>query len=358
MPPRPLKPSTVATRQDHIRWLASAAVASGVPIAEITSLASLVTPATRAREALRFLFTRADSKPSAAGMHVAEAALMVARYIARLPEAAIKQLRTWAKPVTLTYRGMTEANTRLMREALDPERDAALLAAPYALLQAAYELLPARPLQAASLAMRALGIGLLTRAPLRLANIFMLRLDRHLHRPDPARARITAIYIPAEDAKTPRPIEMAVSAELSDLFNAWISDFRPIIAAPGCGYVLPGHAGGDVPITPQAFREAIKDATHRCAGVRLSPHRFRHLAAHRYLAENPGHYEVVRQFLGHASIDTTVRHYAGTEQVAAVRLLDEVILRGGRHRPRRKGANFARTGSGSKAPDRGRRKGR
>lgn len=333
----PLKPGTIALRQDHCRWAASAVVASGVPIAEITSLASLVTPVERAGKALRFLHARAGAKASAAGMHVAEALMMIAKYVAHLPPGDINRLRTWSGKVQLIYGGMTETNQRLMTEALDPSRDEKLLALPDAFFEAAYARLASDPRRAASDAMRALGIAILSRAPLRLANICGLRLDRHVYRPDPKRTRITAIHIPAEEAKTPEPIHMSVSAELSKMFNTWIEVFRPIIARPGCVFVFPGYVDRDPPITPQAFRDAIKDATHRHAGVRLSPHKFRHLAAHRYLAEYPGDYEPVRQFLSHATIETTRRFYAGTDQAAAVQLLDEVISgarRGGRRKRR------------------------
>jgi len=176
-----------------------------------------------------------------------------------------------------------------------------------------------------------MGVGPLTRDPLRLGNIYILRFDRHLHRPDPRRDRIAAIQITLAEAKTPHAIDMAVSGELSDLLNAWIRDFWPIIAKPGCLYLPPGEVGPDKPITPQAFREAIKDATREQAGVCLTPNQFRRLAAHRYLAENPGDYDRVGLFLAHASIETTIRYYAGTDQTAAMRRFYEVITKGRRN---------------------------
>ncbi len=347
-PPRPLKPGSIALRQSHCRWAASAIVATGVPITEITSLASLVTPLRRAGEALRFLHQRAGNKPSAAGMHVAEGLMIIAKYIAPRPAGDIERLRTWSKAVRLKDHGMTAKNKRLMREALDPARDEALLALPEALLQAAHALRESHPVRAARMAMRAIGVGLLSRAPLRLATVYTLRFDRHLHRPDPRRDRIAAIQITAEEAKTPHPIDMAVSAELSDLLNVWVRDFRPIIAEAGCVFLLPGDVGPDKPITPQAFREAIKDATREHAGVCLSPHRFRHLAAHRYLAEHPGDYETVRQFLGHKSIETTIRYYAGTDQTAAMRRLDEVLSPGRRNAHRKQPRRNASTATAAR----------
>ncbi len=343
VPPRPLKPKSVALRQDHCRWAASAVVASGVPITEITSLASLVTPLERAGNALRFVYrhagakaaaadpdskapdTQGQGKASAAGMHIAEALMMIARHVARLPQPDIDRLRKWGRTMRLDYRGMTEKNQRSMAEALDPAHDAALLALPQALLEAAYAMLPHNPVKAARLAMRAVSIALLLRVPLRLGNVHAQRLDRHLLRPGRGRAGFSAIHVPAAETKTPEPIDMWVSPALSDMLTAWTRDFRPIVAQPGCVWLFPGQAGAEAPITPQAFRDAVADTTEEWVGVRLTPHQFRHLAAHRCLAAREGEYETVRQLLGHATIETARRSYASTDQIAAVRRFDEVL---------------------------------
>ena len=52
------------------------------------------------------------------------------------------------------------------------------------------------------------------------------------------------------------------------------------------------------------------------AGIRLTPHQFRHAAAKILLDAKPGHYEVVRKVLGHKSLTTTYSHYAGAETQA------------------------------------------
>lgn len=44
---KPVRASTAALRQSHARWAASALVATGIPIAEVASLADLVTPVQR-----------------------------------------------------------------------------------------------------------------------------------------------------------------------------------------------------------------------------------------------------------------------------------------------------------------------
>jgi integrase len=334
----PLCTSTVELRKAHCRWAASALVAAGVPIEEVTSLLSLVTPVDRIKLVLRFLYERAGRKPSAAGMHVAEVLRIIAKYHARLPEKDVAQIRRWSVPVKLTYLGMTERNESRVRQTLERSRDAIFLELPDALMRAARRLRPKAPRRACSLAMRAVLIELLSKVPIRLANIVGLQDGQHLQRDDPTRGRITRISIPAAETKNRRAICLPVSDVLARMLQEWIRDFRPMMASSDCTYLFPGQGTGNRPMTPQSLRDAVKGIMKQHIGVPLSPHTFRHLAARSHLEAYPGHYEEVRQLLGHASMATTVRHYSGIESEAAARRFDEIVLNR-RKRSRRDKAN-------------------
>jgi hypothetical protein len=60
-------------------------------------------------------------------------------------------------------------------------------------------------------------------------------------------------------------------------------------------------------------------------GARVTGHQFRHLIGYVYLKDNPNGHEVVRRFLGHKRIETTIAFYAGMEQAAAIAHLDRFI---------------------------------
>ena len=64
----------------------------------------------------------------------------------------------------------------------------------------------------------------------------------------------------------------------------------------------------------------MEKALRKGIGLQINPHLFRHLAAKLFLDANPGQYETVRQFLGHRTIVTTMRFYAGFETKAATKL--------------------------------------
>ncbi len=322
---RPLREITVAGRKDHARWAASALVGAGVPIEQITDLKCLVDPLTNAKSLLRYLYDRAGKQPSSAGHHVADVLRIVARHYARLPEASVARITAWDKPVRLHYNGMTQKNARTVRDVLVPWREATLLALPDGLMKAARKLREKAPVKAASLAMRALAIEILTKLPVRLANLTGLRFDLHLHRSNLGTALIVHIDIGGNEVKNARALTLPVSTTTAAMISEWNMHFRPAIAELGSPFLFPGAGSVTKPITHQGLREAVKAVTSDHLGVAITPHQFRHIAAKQFLRSNPGHYEEVRQLLGHKAVATTVRSYAGIEQEAAIKRHDEVL---------------------------------
>ena len=69
----------------------------------------------------------------------------------------------------------------------------------------------------------------------------------------------------------------------------------------------------------------ITDRIQKVTGLRITLHQYRHAAAAVYLKHHPGNYEMVRRFLGHRNIRTTVKFYCGLETIQATRMLSDVI---------------------------------
>ncbi len=322
---KPLCANSVNNRLDHARWAASVLKATGVPLAEIVDLRSLVQPINRARLILQYLHQRAGKVPSATGQHVSDVLRIIARHYVHASLPDIAKITHWSKPVQLHYKGMTEKNERTVREILMPAREVKLLQLPDALMKAARKLQEKSPVAAARLAWRAVAIEILTRLPLRLQNLIDLRLDQHLHRADLRDGTIAYIDIPAAEVKNNRSLSMPVPAVMAALMTEWIDVFQPALAAFGSPYLFPGADTATKPITPQAMSDAVKKVTQDHLGVTVSPHQFRHLAARQFLREFPRHYEEIRQILGHATTETTMRSYAGIESESAIRRQDEVL---------------------------------
>jgi integrase len=75
------------------------------------------------------------------------------------------------------------------------------------------------------------------------------------------------------------------------------------------------------------IRVGVERTVRRRLGIHMTPHQFRHFAAKLHLEANPGAYELIRQLLGHKSLRTTTRFYAGPDTRRAGRAHAELITR-------------------------------
>jgi integrase len=99
----------------------------------------------------------------------------------------------------------------------------------------------------------------------------------------------------------------------------------PFPPADPTGHAPDAHRTPPLTRRSRAIRAQVGKATFRHLGIRLTPHQFRHLAGKLVLDARPGAHELVRALLGHRSITTTLRYYAGLEQESAAQHYDEVI---------------------------------
>ena len=56
-------------------------------------------------------------------------------------------------------------------------------------------------------------------------------------------------------------------------------------------------------------------------------HQYRHAAAAMFLKHRPGKYELVRQLLGHKSVETTKRFYLDLETTMASEMYTQIVYR-------------------------------
>jgi integrase len=169
----------------------------------------------------------------------------------------------------------------------------------------------------------ALAIELLTVAPVRCANLASIHLERNLVRIGAGKDAQMHLHFPAEAVKNETELEFPLPRSALDLLDLYIGKFRPKLTRASNEWLFPGEAGG----SKQAalLSNQIAKTVEREIGVRLTAHQFRHLAGFLYLRRNPGGHEVVRRLLGHRSIETTIRYYAGMEVSEAIRHYDRHI---------------------------------
>lgn len=332
LPFRPLRPITLRARRLHVLTLASALVHRGRDPASVTGLAALVEPAAL-RESLRFVLDRGGGRPTPYLHQLAVTALAVARHWVGVPTAQEEALQALVRRCDPGGPpGLTAKNRAALRRLEDdPVLVAKLLALPERLARGlerkgAAAAMPLTRAEALRL-QTALAIAILLAAPIRIANLVGLRLDRHLLRSSggPGEGPRLRLVLPAAEVKNNRDLEHPLPPWVVALLDRYLAQARLVLGPRPGPWLFPGAQDG-AGKTDQALRQQIKDATERELGLRLTPHQFRHACGLVYLMANPGGHEVVRHLLGHRSIATTIRHYAGMETLAALRHYDAVVL--------------------------------
>jgi integrase len=167
-----------------------------------------------------------------------------------------------------------------------------------------------------AIAQAALALEILLYLPIRLQNLISLTFDLHLFLHE-GRGAISTLEIPASEVKNNRPIEFDVPPHIARM----LIEYRDQIAAKILGHkttrVFVNPDG--TPKTSQTLAWLIRRLSGKHAGIEVSPHKFRHLAAKILLDDSPGAFELVKQLLGHENLKTTANFYAGIDTRRAAR---------------------------------------
>jgi len=212
----------------------------------------------------------------------------------------------------------------VIRAFKDPQNRARLRALPGRLFDEALAERDAL-VQAAVTAATALAIQIELVAPMRLANLAALHLEKNIIRvggPEPT----YHLVIPPEGVKNDLTLEYPLPKVLSEMLALYLAVFRPRLCRRDNHWLFPGELGGYK--TNGTLRSQIIDRIVDELGIRVTPHQFRHLAAALILEKDPANYELVRRVLGHKNLQTTIKFYVGLETVDAVRKFSAMALEG------------------------------
>jgi integrase len=320
---RPLKPSTIRTRRAELKAAARMAVKAGVPIATLTSLAALLAPEV-AEKVIDAYWRKNGETPAAFTIDLAGHFVAIAREIKCLGEAACVQLEEMAYELD-QYRneGLTEKNRALIRQVYSAGVWARVLELPRLMMIEAYRQRTDSPLRAAVTAQLAVAIVILTVAPVRLANLTAIRIDTNLIRPGGIDENFW-LHFPNYDVKNRVKLDFPLDAERTQIITNYIHDFRPrLLRGRNEDWLFPGQRQGAK--QKISFSGQITDRIYEATGLRITVHQFRHAAGAIILKHRPGEYELVRQLLGHRSVQTTIRAYIGLEGLMASEIFGQLI---------------------------------
>ena len=141
----------------------------------------------------------------------------------------------------------------------------------------------------------------------------------------PGRGRRVYLRFDATEVKNEMDLHAELPPSAVHMLDVFLERYRPLLVRHPSDYLFPHRDGG--PRHRGVIWQSVTTVTDRYVGVPVNPHLFRHFGVDQYLKARPGDYENPRRVLGHSSIDTTTRHYAGAETGAAIRLWDENVLR-------------------------------
>jgi hypothetical protein len=313
----PARPITLKHRRQHLIVLATALVASGFPINEVTSIGVLVAP-DNAKAALRFLHDRASGKTPYV-LQLATLLHTVARHHVGAPGADIALLKQFKRGLRPDSCGFTEKNRAFLRQMSDPTVVHRLLRVATNVIERIEHADDGRRGTAVQVEL-AVAVAVELAAPIRISNLAGLRPDRHLH--NSGHGDEMLIAIPAGETKNDNALDMALPPDTTALVNCYIKKYRPRLC-DGCPWLFPGEKGRLR--QPGGFGAQLSRFIHKETGIRMTVHQFRHFAAKLYLDHHPGDYETVRRLLGHKNIATTIRFYQELDTAKAVHRYADVV---------------------------------
>jgi len=153
-----------------------------------------------------------------------------------------------------------------------------------------------------------LAVALLAAAPMRIANFAALEIGQQLRR----EGDHWTVYLAADETKTRRADVWPISNRLRLYLERYLTVVRPALLQRSrhsidMARLWIGDSGR--PIGDQVLRRIITTLTRERLGVTINPHSFRHCAATTFALERPRDALQTSALLGHASPQTTERHY-------------------------------------------------
>ena len=314
---RPFRPRSIEAARGNIRRYLSAFHHSGADVGAIRSFEDM-TRFDVFEKAMEWLWERNGRKPSNTIGEIAWTMRCIAVKHLECDEALATQYADALEKLRTHRTGLSPKNRAVLAQFDDPAVVKRFLNLPDVMWALAKK--EGFGKRGSLLAQTAVVIEILSFAPMRLSNLQNLRIDKHLN----WIGERLQINIPAEMVKNSIDLDYILPTHVSNRVKTYIADWRDLFFADSNSHLFPGRNGK--PKDSTVIRRQITRTCWEHAGIKLTPHQIRHVAAKLLLDAKPGHYEIVRKVLGHKNLTTTYEHYAGAETQAALNLYDDVIL--------------------------------
>lgn len=318
---RAIKSVTLKNYLNNLRWCVSVLIQDGVPVDRFTSLSACLDPVLVKRALMLRLGDRQLDDKTKPGLHAMMTAVVsIARYVG-VSEEDLKVLRRLAKRVRHRPEGMSEKNRERLAQFEDEAARRALINLSFKMADR-FSAVTQPTVRQAQEMQNAVLLALLLFLPVRIKNVAAMDLEEHFVRPA-NKGGVWLVHFDRHEVKNKTAIDGRLNERLSAMLTRYVAVFRPVLLKSPTSKLFTGQNGtekGAEALSRQFFK-LIK----RSLGLQVNAHLMRHFAGFTYLKANPGHYEAVRQMLGHKNIETTIRFYAGTDTEAAFERYDDII---------------------------------
>jgi integrase len=297
---RPLRPASIKFHRHTLYKAASALVFTGRPIEEVTSLACLVEINTF-KIVMKYLRERQGGQPSSALLGVAHVLKSVARHHVKVGDVELNRMKRICANYQVDDAGRSKSRDRLVNFE-DDRLLGALVHLPARLLDetASFKTSKARKRLLAQVAV-AIEIELI--APLRLANLVSINLERHVQAIRVKGERRWILRFDRHETKNRSLLTYELpEASVREIERA----FK--IYRPTNGWLFPGMGKSGHKLE-STFGRQIKLEVERRLGVPFNVHLFRGLVATTQVRESENGFEVARAMLGDRNDRVVRNHY-------------------------------------------------
>jgi integrase len=319
---RPIAKSTMELRRFQLLQYFSALVSTGTSTAALTSLGVATQPGL-VESGLTFFYELAGKRMSVQIGMIGNLLVDIVNHWLKDAERAAEiaaMLTGVPRPQV-----MSRKVEGLLRQFDDPRNRGALLKLPLELAKKARAMLESKPAKAARLFETALVIQMFLLCPIRIGNLVTLDIEKHFKRSRPGPKGMVHLVIPAEDVKNHLPLEFEVPTPLMRMSDEHLEKFRVHLPGAESRWLFPRKGGKRV--CYKVMGRQLATAIFRHTGIRMTAHMFRHFGAETFLDLVPAGHEVMRQTLGHTSLDMLRRFYARRNMPKAARIFAENILK-------------------------------
>jgi integrase len=178
----------------------------------------------------------------------------------------------------------------------------------------------ATPMKRAIWYRQALMIGLLISRPVRRRTFIGIRLGAHLSEVSDG----FVLHFRPEDMKDKRHHSYPLPKALVVPMRRYLDIHRPVLLQDKSSDGLWINQYGNV-ITADGYARELPKITQKHLGIELRPHAFRHIAATSIAEVDPEHVGIIRDILGHASLDMAYKHYNRASQISSCNGLQSIV---------------------------------